>query len=209
MEDVSVRSWPLPVGHRYGPQGYDLRNHDGRSSIGESQGLQAWQFAYRHLIKRVEFPRGYYDSVTQTAVIHVQQLAGLPRTGLLDADAYAAVWTVEKPKVEPPPVKPAPTKRQLRVKAQLQKDYWRRVSNRVQFVADGSQPPWWPGRPFGPNETGWHVEVLQDLVQARKTGTYNRETASRVRALRRIHGLPVSDVVDLPLAVALDPGPWA
>lgn len=142
------------------------------------------------------------------AAIEVQKLAGLPTTGMVDADTWAAVWTVEKPKLEPPAVKPAPTRRQLRLRAHRQRDYWRRVSNRVSFNGDGSQPPWWPGRPFGPGEYGWHVEVLQDLVQARKTGVFNHETKRRVRALRRVHGLPVSDVVDLPLAVALDPGPW-
>lgn len=209
MEPDTARSWPLPVGHRFGPQGFDLRNHDGRSSITESQHLQAWQLAFRHRIKRLDFPGGYFSAVTQTAALEVQKLAGLPLTGLVDHDTWAAVWTVTKPQPAPPTVAPAVTKRQLRLRSQKQKDYWRRVSNRVEFIADGSQPPWWPGRPFGPGEYGFHVETLQDLVQARKTGVFNRETASRVRALRRVHGLPVSDAVDLPLAVALDPGPWA
>lgn len=209
MEIEAVQSWPLPVGHRFGQQGFDLRNHDGRTSIHESAALRQWQRGYRHRIKRVDFPAGYYDSITQKAVVHVQELAGLPRTGLIDQDTWAAVWTVEKPVVAPPAEKKPPSARVLRLRTKRLKDYWRRVSQRVAFVADGSQPPWWPGRPFGPGEYGWHVEVVQDLVQARKTGLYNRETSARVRALRRIHGLPVSDVMDLALAVALDPGPWA
>lgn len=206
-ETDTVHPWPLPVGHRYGPPGYDLRNHDGRTSVVESSALRAWQLAYRHRIKRQDFLFGYWCSVTQTAALDVQRLAGLPRLGCIDRDTYEAVWTVTKPKVEPP-AKPQPTKGQLRLRAKKQKDYWRRVSNDVTFTVDGSQPPWWPGRPFGPGDQGWHVEALQDAIQARKTGVYNRETASRVRALRRLHGLPVSDLVDLALAVAIDPGPW-
>lgn len=209
MEADTVRPWPLPVGHRYGPQGFDLRNHNGHASIVDSAALQAWQNAYRHRIKRCDLPPGYYDAVTQKAAIHVQELAGLPRTGLIDQDTWAAVFTVERPVVAPPAEKKPPSARVLRLRTKRLKDYWRRVSQRVEFTADGSQPPWWPGRPFGPGEYGWHVETLQELVQARKTGLFNRETCARVRALRRIHGLPVSDVVDLPLAVALDPGPWA
>lgn len=206
MDTNTVHSWPLPVGHRYGPQGFDLRNHDGRAPM-EQVGLRAWQNAYQHRIKRVSFPGGYWDSVTQSAAVEVQRLAGLPVTGLIDADTWAAVWTVEKPKIEPKPVQP-PSRRAQRLKHQLTRDYWRRISATATFTGDGSQPRWWPGRPFGPGEHGWHVEVLQDLIQARKTGVYGRETAARVRALRRVHQLPVSDVVDLPLAVALDPGPW-
>lgn len=208
MEADTVQSWPLPVGHRFGPQGLDLRYHDGRTSIVESRALHAWQNTYRHRVKRQDFRDGYWCAITQKAALHVQELASLPRTGLIDWETYAAVWTVQKPQVKPPDEPRPIDRRSQRLRAKRQKDYWRRVSNRVAFITDGSQPPWWPGRPFGPGECGWHVEVLQDLAQARKTGAYNRETASRVRALRRVHGLPVSDVVDLALAVALDPGPW-
>lgn len=200
--------WPLPVGHRYGLQGLDLRNHDGRSSIREQQGLRAWQLAYRHRIKRTEFPSGYYDGITQTAAADIQKKAGLAVTGMIDLDTWNAVWEWTRPPVVPPPPKAPPTKSQLRLRATKQKDYWRRVSARAEYVTDGSQPPWWPGRPFGPGEHGWYVEQLQELLQARKTGSFNRETASRVRAARRVHGLPVSDLVDFTLAVILDPGPW-
>lgn len=199
--------WPLPLGHRYGPQGLDLRNHDGRSNLVEHRGLQAWQEAYRHRIKRTDFRMGYYDSVTQMAAADLQKAAGLPVTGMIDLDTWNAVWQYVKPP-QLPPEKPQPTKSQLRLRAKRQKDYWRRVSQHTDHITDGSQPPWWPGRPFGPGESGWHVERLQELLQARKTGTFNRETASRVRAARRKAGLPVSDLVDLTLAVVLDPGPW-
>lgn len=210
MGDIDTgRPWPLPAGHRYGPEGWDLRNHSGRTSLYESQALQAWQSAYRHRIKRVDFPRGYYDSVTQMAVCHTQELAGLPRTGLLDEDTWRAVWAVERPVVTLPVTPKQPTARQLRLRTQRQRDYWRRVSQRGEYQDDGSQPRWWPGRPFGPGEYGAHVEALQRLLQARETGRFTKETAARVRAARRHHGLPVSDVVDLALAVALDPGPWA
>lgn len=202
------KAWPLPVGHRYGPQGLDLRNHNGRGSIGELQGLRAWQLAYRHRIKRTDFRDGYYDAVTQTAAIELQRMTGLPVTGLIDADTWAAVWTADKPVREPPKEPAPPTGRQLRLRAKRQKDYWRRVSQHADYVSDGSQPRWWPGRVFGPGDTGWHVEVLQELLQARKTGKFTKELAARVRAARRAAGLPVSDLVDLPLACTLDPGPW-
>lgn len=208
MEADTARSWPLPLGHRYGPQGLDLRNHDGRTSINESTALHAWQNAYRHRVKRQDFRFGYWDAITQKAAIHVQELANLPRTGLIDRETYEAVWTVVKPQVKPPDEPKPVDRRAQRLRARRQKEYWRQVSNRVTFTTDGTTPRWWPGRPFGPGEHGWHVEALQDLVQARKNGVYGKETAARVRALRRLHKLPVSDVTDLALAVALDPGPW-
>lgn len=201
----------LAVGHRYGPGGYDLRNHDGRGSLQDSRAISMWQATFRQRITRLDLDSGVFDAQTQQAALHVQRLAGLPATGVIDEDTWRAVWTVEKPKLEPPAPKPAPrpvTKAQVKGQKAKVKDYWRRVSNRVEFVSDGSQPPWWPGRPFGPGEHGWHVSMLQRLLQARETGRFTQELGRRVRAARRLHGLPVSDVVSLDLAVALDPGPW-
>jgi hypothetical protein len=209
MDADTVPPWPLPTGHRYGFAGYDLRNHDGRSSISHFEGLRAWRLAYRDRIKRIDLPTTAFDAVTQKAVLHVQELAKLPKTGVIDLSTWDAVFTIEKPVVAPPAEPKPPDRRGLRLKAKKTRDYWRRVSSRVEFTTDGSQPPWWPGRPFGPGEFGWHVEQLQRLLQARETGTFTKELGARVRAARRLHGLPVSNVVDLRLAVALDPGPWA
>lgn len=209
--ESEIPQWQLAVGHRFGPSGYDLRNHDGRNSLPDSRALATWQHAYRQRIKRVDLRIGVFDGATQAAALEVQRLAGLPATGIIDQDTWHAAWTAERPKVEPPERKPATeaaTKAQLKKGATKAKDYWRRVSNRVEFVTDGTQPPWWPGRPFGPGEFGWHVEQLQRLLQARITGRYTKELGARIRALRRLHGLPVSDLVDMRLAVILDPGPW-
>lgn len=146
-----------------------------------------------------------YDAGTQAATVAVQRLARLPTTGWLDAETWAALWTVERPRVKPP-------RRQPTIKdTPGPKDgrrYWHRMSGKeVDFQKDGG-PPWYPGRPFGPNEVGWHVQRLQEILGLHPSGRFNVHVAARVRGVRQQMGIPVSDVVDVRVAEYLDPGPY-
>lgn len=55
--------------------------------------------------------------------------------------------------------------------------------------------PHWYQRPLGPGASGPDVETVQRLLHGWQTGTYDVETAARVRALQRRHGLDVTGVV--------------
>lgn len=208
MEQVEL-SWPLPAGHRFGPKSGNITWHDGRGSLAEHQALKRWQETYRSRFWH-NFPvTGVYDAPTQAAVVAIQRLTGLPPDGLLGPDVWEAVRTAERPpRPKPPapaPLKPGPPAGSGRKRAL----YWRRMSRYgVKYGQDPEAPPWWPGRPFGANERGFHVRELQELLGLKPTGFYNANTVRRVRGLQQLHDLPVSGICDLTLARLVDPPPW-
>jgi peptidoglycan hydrolase-like protein with peptidoglycan-binding domain len=166
-----------------------------------------WQRTYSKRVKRGLVATGVFDAPTQAAVSHVQKLVGLPVDGLLTRDTWEAVWTAERPPRPEPPKVPEPVRRSHYTKKNWK--YWNRFSRRdITYATGPDEPPWFPGRPFGPHESGWHVRILQDLLQVRSTGVMNLETVAAVRGARKLAGLPVADVVDLRLAQYLDPGPY-
>lgn len=175
--------------------------------------LRQWQGRYRERLKRWAFePTGRYDKPTQQAILEVQRLAGQRPTGMLDADAWAAVEVVEKPKPPPAPDPPPAQTGGHAVRKARRKGkstfmtYWRRYSNRgVVYGNTEGAPNWYPGKPFGPNEQGWHVKRLQELLGLKPTGWYNLNVQRKVRGLQRLHGLPVSGVCDVRVAALVDP----
>ncbi len=207
---ADMPEFPLPLGHSFGPQGGSLMWHDGRSLLHERQALARWQRAYRERINRRWGGQatGVYDGDTQKAVIDLQTRADLPRTGLVDPATWAAVWThAPSPRPAPPKVEKVPG----RVRSSTRKSwhYWRRFSTfEIRYGTDPALPPWWPGRPFGPHEKGWHVREIQTLLGLKDTGTFNADTQARVRGVQRMHHVPISGVVDGRTALLIDPGPW-
>ena len=209
---VDAPSFPLPLGHMFGANVRDLRYHDGRAGFRDGQALKTWQGAYRSRIKRDLEVTGVYDRATQSAVVAVQRLAGLDPTGRLDSATWAAVWTVEQPARPKPPEAPAlPTRPKKTYRHTKQSwRYWRKYSTMdLDYTRNGpDDPPWYPGRPFGPNEVGFHVREFQAKIGARPTGHFNKALALQVRGLRKAADLPVCDFVDIQLARYVDPGPY-
>ncbi len=205
--------FPLPVGHVFGPAHGPLHWHDGRESLLESRWLAVWQSLYRQKFNRRLRPDQFsptYDGLLQQLVIDVQRRTGQPTTGLLDMGTWDATWLYERPANPRPEVAKEKTGgRQLRPQSKKSWHYWRRFSNyQVQYGTDPDAPPWYPGRPFGRHEKGWHVREVQQLLGIKETGTYNADTQARVRGLQRLADLPVSGIVDRATAAAIDPGPW-
>lgn len=205
--------YQLQAGHLYGPTSGDLRYHSGADSLTDLRNLARWQRAYVERVQRG--PRmqvtGRFDAPTQAAVVHVQQLAGLPVTGTIDQATWEAVWTVERPKwVQPAPEpKPAGSVRKLKGRNKKANLYWRRYSQHdIAYGADPDAPYWYPGRPFALNERGWHVRMVQEILGIEPTGKFNHQTMRRVKGLQRLHDLPVSGIVDPATARVIDPPPW-
>lgn len=145
---------------------------------------------------------GIFDGQTQRAAVKVQEAASLPVTGWIDRDTWEAVWTAQRP--APVPVDLTPTKPKSISKEQW--DYWRKTSkHNITYGKDPTDPPWYPGRPFGRHESGWHVREVQNLLGLKLTGIYNEDTARRVRGWQKMHGLPASGVMDSTTARRLDP----
>lgn len=212
MTEVTPRPWPLPAGHALGPPLGDLRWHHGPCHPTCGAALVWWTAVYRQRVSRKLDPVSVWGGTVQAAVIHVQQLAGLPTTGVLGQEVWDAVRTVQPVKsAKPKPAsewdpgqkcpKPAGARERWR--------YWLRYSKYgVEYGTTPDAPPWWPGRPFGPHEKGWHVLRVQELLGVKPTGCMNGGTVRRVRGWQRLRGLPVTGIVDVHMATELDPGPY-
>jgi hypothetical protein len=157
---MQAPAFPLPAGHTFGPTCGDLSVHDGRQ----------WQ-----------------DST------EVQQVLGLPVTGRLGPDEWTAVRERELPGKPEPPPKPEPTANEryyAKLRKQREQERWAKFSKYKVVYNQPGAPAWYPGRPFGPNETGPHVERLRELLGLRAKGRYTKDMARRVSGLQRAHGLP-------------------
>lgn len=210
--DTSPPPYPLPGGHAYGPTTGDLRYHNGRGSLTERSGLIAWQQRYRSAWWSGLDVTGTYDGGTQRAAVAVQKASGLPVTGMVDADTWRAVWAVQRPaKAVPEPVaEPTLTHKRKSSVSKRRWHHWRRMSAAgIEYGMDPDAPMWWPGRPFGSHERGWHVREAQLLLGIKPTGVYNRDTVARVKGYQRMRpGLMPTGILDLPTARQLDPGPY-
>lgn len=205
MTETVHAPFPLPMGHMFGVSlSGDLRFHDPRYNIREAAYLRDWQTRYRSMWWSGLDVTGRYDGPTQRAAVAVQKAASLPVTGWVDWATWDAVWTSQRP--VRPPEDPTPAKPKRISKEQW--DYWRKTSAYdITYGKDENDPPWYPGRPFGRHERGWHVRELQNLLSLKPTGCFNEDTERRVRGWQRMHGLPASGVVDSPTARHIDPQP--
>lgn len=215
MTEVTPRPWVLPAGHALGPQLGDLRWHHGPCHPTCGGALLWWTAVYRQRLNRKFTPVAVWGGTVQAAVVHVQQLAGLPTTGVLGPEVWEAVRTVQRPKPVPrekwkDPQAHTKPKWSRAGRGQYEKwHYWRRYSQYgIEYGTTPDAPPWWPGRPFGPHEKGWHVSVLQEKLGVKPTGCMNPGTVKRVRGWQRLRGWPVTGIVDVNMACELDPGPY-
>lgn len=184
--------------------------HDGRHHMGDRQALRQWQWAYRQRVRR-DGPddTGVFDGATQKAVIYLQKLTGQPVDGQIGPDTWAAVFTYQRPprvkRDQPPP----PSGPNVIRHSKRSWHYWRTFSSHgTSYATTPGAPPWYPGRPFGLHESGWHVREVQAHLGVKETGFFNHCTLRRVRGLQRLHRLPVSGIVDETTACLIDPGPW-
>lgn len=203
MTEIETAKFPLPLGHMFGMSlSGDLRFHDCRYSIVESSQLRQWQFRYRSMWASKLEPTGRYDGPTQRAAVTVQEALGLPVTGWIDQGTWEAVWRHRRPQRAPEPDPPAKPKRLTK----QQWEHWRLQSQfDIRYGKDDGDPPWYPGRPFGRHESGWHVRQVQEILGLKPTGRFNEETQRRVRGWQKMRGLPASGVIDSPTARLLDP----
>jgi len=206
--EANIPRWPLLPDHLFAPTSYDLRHHTGRESLTDLQAVARWQRAYnqRHSPSRPITVNGIFDGPTQKAVIWIQKRAKLPVTGTIDRYTWEAVWQLpmwwqwadpDLPKVEHEP-RTVSGKRIFK--------YWTRLSrDNPGYGMDPNAPWWYPGKPFGRHERGYHVRHMQQLLGIRETGCVNEQTARRLRGFQRLMGLPVSGVCDAVTAAKLDP----
>lgn len=205
-DDVAPYPWPLQPGHLFGPTDYDLRYHNGSQSLTDLQALARWQRAYYQRLNRYHIRvNGRFDGETQKAAVAVQELVGLPVTGLIDPATWEAVWSARKPPAPPPPVYP-PRKRAC---PQALGIYWRRYSaTNNNYGCTPGAPPWYPGKPFSRYEAGEHVRIVQEKLGLKPTGIFNKRTSQAVGGIQGANGLPWSRIVDVATARLIDPPPW-
>lgn len=198
--------FPLPLGHTFGAAGGDLSRHDGRTWP-DGERLSQWQSAYCGRWRRpLCTPTGRYDGPTQAGVAEIQQHLGLPVTGLLGPDEWAAVWELPPPAPPEPAPKPAVSESTRRAILARRLDYWRKYSKyKIRYGSDPNAPAWYPGRPFGPHEYGDHVTRVQEILGYKTTGRFSLAMGKRIRGLQRAWDVPVSGLVDARTAALLDP----
>ena len=85
--------FPLPQGHKFGPQALalDVRFHPAKE-LAEQAALTQWQHHVMLYWLPSLRPNGFYDGPTQAAVIEVQRVSGINLTGWLDQDAWEATF---------------------------------------------------------------------------------------------------------------------
>lgn len=172
--------FPLPAGHVFGPSPQLPQQHQGDENLNLFNAMVEWQRAYNLRVDRDLPITGKFDGPTQRACTTLQRELGLPMTGVLDADTWAAVWTVEGPlpgrvpalAVQAPDAPTEPTEPLV-------------------------TPSWWPGQEFGDiGEKGPHVTKVLRLMGCQGT-VYSQALARRVKGLQRLHGLAPTGRVDL------------
>lgn len=81
--------FPLPMGHKFGPNTTDLRIHDGRGGIADASSLTQFQ---HHLMLHWggQTPSGVFDAGTQRLACEIQRVSGFPISGYLDEGTWLA-----------------------------------------------------------------------------------------------------------------------
>lgn len=85
-------TWPLPAGHRYGLNPYDITIHDGTESYSDHHSLWQWQHK-ASLVDRDLVPTGKFSGPTQRACIDVQRVCDLTINAELDKPTWDAVFS--------------------------------------------------------------------------------------------------------------------
>lgn len=171
MTRTDLPPFPLPNGHFWGPDKNDLAHHTGRDSWPDNMHLCRWQREVG-----VE-ATGVFDGLTQRAAIAVQQTAGLPVTGLVDADTWACAFAglVEAPETAIETPGPSP-----------------------EGSANPEVPGWFTGA-LGPEV----IALLQERFEVKATGQVNRWLKEKVRGFQAAHGLETTGEVDQRTAVLI------
>lgn len=84
--------FPLPSGHRYGANPYDLAVHDGSEYGNDAHWLSLWQREYSFYDRDLHVS-GKFDGPTQRACIAVQVTCELTITSELDAPTWDALYS--------------------------------------------------------------------------------------------------------------------
>ena len=206
---IEVPGYPLPYGHVFGPQRNSIIHHDGTNPH-DSLALRQWQTRLRNNWRQnyVEVT-GRFDAATQRAVLRVQEVLGVPRTGVLGAREWEAAWTHELPTKPKPPKPPTGRGRSkqpgYRQDYERRRKYWEDFSQwKVELGKVLDAPPWYPGRPFSVHSRGPYVEHVQRLLGFPPHGRFTVRLMQRIRGLQRVHDLPETGVVDAGTAKLLE-----
>lgn len=205
---MDAPKYPLPFGHVFGPLHNSLSHHNG-NNFQDAMALKQWQQRLRGQWRQSYLQvTGLYDGPTQRAVLRVQDVASLPRTGVLGPREWSAAWTHELP--TKPKLPPEKERRKMswpghRKEWKQRRAYWDQYSL---WGVDPSKTPdapeWFPGRPFGIHERGPWVEQVQRMLGFHTSGKFTVKLMQRIRGLQTAHELPVTGFVDVGTAKLLE-----
>lgn len=84
--------FPLPLGHKFGYNPFDISVHDCSTNFAEGEHLRAFQ---HHCMLHWDpnlVPSGRFDGPTQKVVVEVQRVSGLVISGMLNKDTWDAAY---------------------------------------------------------------------------------------------------------------------
>lgn len=88
---TDIPAFPLPMGHRYGLNPYDVAVHDGTESTTDQHYLRLYQREYAKYDRDMTVT-GQFDGPTQRSAIAAQRACGLTITAEVDAPTWVAVF---------------------------------------------------------------------------------------------------------------------
>jgi hypothetical protein len=209
-------SFPLPHGHYFGLNPFDVRCHTGDDNWVDEARIKAWQRKYSLTWDRAQPATGRFDGPTQRAVVAVQRKLGLPVSAVLDEDTWRAVFdglsateTASHdvaPTEVPPETREAPeghSEASVRVAVVPNDDPKNRIAIDEETLPE---PPAWfnSPSPVGMSSRGPVVRKIRTLLGMQPRDTWSSEVTQRVRGLQKTHRLPVTGWVDTRTAVVLD-----
>jgi len=189
--------FPLPLGHAFGHNPYDLQMHDGSDHVGDSHWLTQWQ--QRYLFEDREMViTGRFDGPTQRAAIAVQRSRRLPITAVVDKATWDALWATESAQNAPavPEGTPGAPEGSEGSGEVLAKADPKERAAKITKRNGGGRPPWMTRNLLLTTAKVRAILAMPDATQD--------ELAARLRGVQTAAGLTVTGVLDVPTAWVLD-----
>lgn len=201
--------FPLPAGHWFGLNPYDVKVHDGNDSWADEANLKHWQRKFGLLWDREMPVTGRFDGPTQRACLRIQHEFGLPVTAVLDEDTWRAMFDGPKGAVSAEHDVPVGGSTPERVEAPeaIQTPGTSPSPTMPSSPKDEETVPEWfnPAQgPVGPGSQGPTVRKIRVILGLQPRDVWSNPVSERIRGLQKLHSLPVTGWVDTRTAQVLD-----
>jgi peptidoglycan hydrolase-like protein with peptidoglycan-binding domain len=203
--------FPLPQGHFFGLNPFDVRSHTGNDNWADENNLKHWQRQYQMRWDRAGVVTGRFDGPTQRAAVAIQRDRGLPLTGVLDEDTWraglAGPRSTQSPDHDVPVPSPTPDVREApegHSEASVSRDV--AVPDQSNEDTLPEAPQWYKdhGGPVGMTSKGPAVRTVRRLLGIQVRDTWSQDVSQRIRGLQKLNNLPVTGWVDTRTAQLLD-----